>query len=178
ERKLRIVLRPARPTSPCAEGWSLDDRPLGVALRTLQLRPPARYAMGQELRFTADAPGIAALWSGWSEPDGFGVWSVGPIAELLISLEEHPDAELELRCLAEGLVGPGLEEQVVEVEANGIALEPWRFTLAQPRRHIRTLVPSSVWTRKRELRIVLRPRPTSSRAAGCWSSNRRHVMAS
>ena len=63
ERQLRIVLRPERPTSPRAEGWSSDDRQLGVALRTLQLRPQARYAMGQEILFTAGAPGVAALWS-------------------------------------------------------------------------------------------------------------------
>src|SRR5262249_46175938 len=120
EGELRIVLRPARPTSPRAEGWSSDSRQLGVALRTLQLRPRARYTIGQELEFTADAAGVAALWSGWAEPDASGVWSVGPVAELLMLVDTVPEAEVELFCCAEGLVGPGVEEQVVGIEANGI----------------------------------------------------------
>ena len=175
ERQLRIVLRPERPTSPRAEGWSSDDRQLGVALRTLQLRPQARYAIGQEILFTAGAPGVAALWSGWSAPEAFGAWSVGPIAELSISLEQAPEGEVELYCWAEGLVGPGVEEQVVRIEANGIALDPWRFTLAQPSGPVRTPLPPSVWTRDRQLRIVLRPeRPTSPRTEG-WSSDDRQL---
>ena len=111
ERQLRIVLRPERPTSPRAEGWSSDDRQLGVALWTLQLRPQARYAMGQEILFTAGAPGVAALWSGWSEPDAFGTRSVGSVAELLLSLEQVPEGEVELCCWVEGLVGPAVEER-------------------------------------------------------------------
>ena len=176
--RLEVVLRPQRPTSPQEQGWSADDRKLGVALRVLGLRSRAHAlscTMGEELEFKTDSPGRAALWSGWSEPDAYGVWSLGPVAELVMTLAEDPDGEMELYGRAEGAVGPGMEEQAVAVEVNGVALDVWRFTLAQPRGMVRTVLPPSIWTRGRRLEIVLRPeRPTSPQQAG-WSEDDRRL---
>src|SRR5262249_13801618 len=134
-----------------------------------------QYTVGRELQFTAGAEGLAALWSGWSEPDDRGTWSIGLDAELLMNLEPIPREELELCCWAQGLVGPGVEEQVVAVEANGITVDEWRFTLAQPERQFRTRLPTSGWNRGGELHIVLRPnRLTCPRAEG-WSLDSRQL---
>jgi hypothetical protein len=77
-----------------------------------------------------------------------------------------PQEDVELCCWAEGLVVPGVKEQIVPIEANGIALDTWRFTLTHPEGQFRTRVPSAVWRRGGELHIVLRPhRPTTPR----WS---------
>ncbi len=84
--------------------------------------------------FAASDPEFApCLREGWSTPEDWGFWSVGPCSVLRLPLLA-PVAQglaLEVDCSA-ALLGPR-REQSVEVRLDGTPLATWRFTEAENR---------------------------------------------
>jgi hypothetical protein len=69
------------------------------------------------------------LGNGWSGPEPWGVWGVGPSHTLDLYMERPPagDATVEIEC-ATALVGPRKSQQV-DVFAAGRLLATWEFSL-------------------------------------------------
>lgn len=109
---------------------------------------------------SAAGNGLAeALSAGWSVPEPWGVWGVGPAHELSL----YPPAgsqtswEIDLDVHAPGMEGAGSRE--VEVFANGFRAAAWSFT-REKNRGVRTLqLRTSRQSHGGEcLRIEIRPR--------------------
>ncbi len=79
------------PRSPRAVGWSGDERPLGVRLRSLTLRE-VNYTVKppQSVAFGAEADGERLLAAGWYPPEATGVWTAGDHARLVLDVSAEP----------------------------------------------------------------------------------------
>jgi hypothetical protein len=89
-----------KPTAPADVGPSEDIRQLGLFLkdiRTLSLY--TRDAAETPLEFHSNSRDLAALWSGWSQPEAEGCWTDGPDASLrwTAPLDVPPGAKLVIR---------------------------------------------------------------------------------
>ena len=75
------------PRSPLAAGWSTDERPLGLHLRSLTFGEVDYSVQPQQpVVFGEGADGERLLAGGWSLPDATGVWSDGDRARLVVEL--------------------------------------------------------------------------------------------
>jgi Uncharacterised nucleotidyltransferase len=105
-------------TSLARLGLDEDDRRLGVFLRRARVRAPSAYVVGSALMLGEGYDDAGLLFGGWGEPEQRGRWTVGPIARLLMSLQE-PRPALDLEFEAAAFLGRLERRQQVEVSVNG-----------------------------------------------------------
>ena len=111
------------PRSPLAAGWSTDERPLGLHLRSLTLGEVDHSVQpGQCVVFGEEADGDRLLAGGWSLPDAVGVWSDGLRARLVVELRGDPLSEAVLVLDVVPFVTPEHAELSVDVWARDTQL--------------------------------------------------------
>jgi hypothetical protein len=106
------------PFSPLAVGWTTDERPLGVHLRSLTLGEVDRSVQsGRSVLFVEGTNGDRLLGEGWSMPEPTGVWTEGHRARLDLALGTEPHSEAELVLNVAPFVTPEHAKLTVDVWA-------------------------------------------------------------
>ncbi len=107
--------------SPMELGWSDDERPLGILLRSLAVEEVDRSVrLGEKIVFSDESGAKRLLGEGWSAMEAAGVWTDGDRASLVLrpTVDVPEDAELVLN--AAPFLTP--DHPVLEVQASVI----WR----------------------------------------------------
>jgi hypothetical protein len=84
------------------------------------------YAPGNAIRFQHRADSRGYMGHGWSWHETTGVWTEGPVAELLFLIEPKSDGPLEVRILLTPFVAGG-HSQRIAISVNGVELCEWNF---------------------------------------------------
>lgn len=132
--------------------WSSICRQSGVlVLCTQDLRdrtnlplpavPP--LPLGETQSTAADAPGIQWLASGWYNPEPWGVWSSGSVAELAVSLPNADNEPLIFTATARGLAAGPSNSQRITVSAEGRVIATWDVKEGPPAEYSATIPPRS-----------------------------------
>jgi glycosyltransferase involved in cell wall biosynthesis len=105
-------------------------------------------AIGTTVDFRAGAGGARHLASGWSYPEGDGVWSDGPSASLMFDLGSPPATDLRFEfSLVVFQIAPDTPREVVIETTRGQPIDQW--TLAAPAGDWSIIVPASAWNGSR-----------------------------
>lgn len=122
-----------------------------ILARRLRAVPP--YTLGDVVSWRRITPGILA---GWSRPEPYGTFTVGPTSSFALRLRERPSTDLVFVAKAKGVVDPVLlPTREVLVAVNGQQVARWRFELpAMVERSAR--VPHSLITDDRIVSIEFR----------------------
>ena len=103
--------------SPLELGWSDDDRPVGLLLRSLRLEEVDRTVhLGEKISFGEASGAERFLGKGWSIPEQEGVWTDGDRASLVLTLADDIPEDAELVLNAAPFVAP--DHPVLEVQAS------------------------------------------------------------
>ncbi|MCE5232030.1 MAG: hypothetical protein ABFC67_07070 [Mizugakiibacter sp.] len=91
------------------------------------------------------APGAWNSWlaSGWSNPEAWGVWSIGKSAQLQIDPRQLPERKggIALQFAAQAFITPKHPRQTVRVSVNGSLVNA--YTVTYPNNRVRMSVPLS-----------------------------------
>jgi hypothetical protein len=130
------------PTTPRALGWSADELPLGILLRSITLEEVDRSVRPEEkIVFSDDSGADRLLGNGWSEPEPTGVWTDGSEASLVLKLTAAPPRGAELVLGVTPFVTPRHPELEVEVSALGEQLGRQVFHQGKADRLLRGRLP-------------------------------------
>jgi hypothetical protein len=90
------------------------------------------------------ANGGLAPWlgAGWSTPEEWGVWGVGPVHELLLPVPEGPVQSLLFSLDLHAPLLGGRTTQLADVFVDGERIDTWVFTLASNRATHATRIPA------------------------------------
>ena len=130
------------------EFLSLDGTDVGGAAPAVRAQAARRrgcaIAIGTPVDFNAGAGGARYLSSGWSYPEGDGIWSDGPSASLMFDLGTPPAADLRFEfSLSVFENSTGNARQVRIETARGEPIDRW--TLSAPTGEWSVIVPASAW---------------------------------
>lgn len=115
-----LTLAVAEPRSPRELGWSGDERPLGILVRSLTLEEIDRSVpLGEEIAFSEGSGAERLLGDGWSGLEPTGVWTDGEKASVVLELEGAPSGDVEFLLAVDPFVTPGHRELRVDVAAGG-----------------------------------------------------------
>jgi hypothetical protein len=104
------------PQSPIALGWSTDDRPLGIHLRTLSIVELDRSMHPGETLVISEAPeSERLLGDGWAAPEATGVWSVEENAHITLRVADSEPAGVDVVLDVVPFVTPAHPRLTVEV---------------------------------------------------------------
>lgn len=142
---------------------------LELAREAPDMRPT--YSLGSMIDFACKFSSRCYLLSGWSVTEAdHGVWSDGPVAELVFRVEPKPAGSLLLRVHLSAFVVPAHPDSHIGLFVNGSGLAQWNFSLERIEQAHR------VWCEARipveiasndEIRIELRiAHPASPRQLG------------
>jgi hypothetical protein len=121
--KVDLMFEVERPRSPRELGWSDDDRPFGLLLRSLTLRGIDRSVRpGETIVFDETSGAERLLGTGWSKIEPTGVWTDGEHASLVLRLTDGVTDDVELVLRAAPFLTP--EHSLLEVEASAGAEQP------------------------------------------------------
>jgi hypothetical protein len=110
-------------------GVPAEVLPVPDGLKELAVRPTALLP-NQEVSFKAGGNGGMYQFTGWSAPESFGSWTLGPRAELAFSLEALPPEELMLQTQLVTDIGKfasPVRSLAVDVLINDEHLSRWAF---------------------------------------------------
>ena len=95
--RIELSLGVDEPRSPLMLGWSEDDRPLGIHIRTLSVEQlDRRVEVGEDVVFSEGSGAERLLGEGWWQLEPTGVWTAGEEARLSLRFSEDLPAEVEL----------------------------------------------------------------------------------
>lgn len=118
------------------------------SLRAEAVRRACRITIGTPMNFSAGAGGARYLASGWSVPEGDGVWSDGPSATLMFDIGHPPTTDLRFEfSISVFQKSPGALREVVIETVRGDPIGRW--TLSVPGGDWSIIVPASAWIRCR-----------------------------
>jgi hypothetical protein len=124
---------------------------------------PARHGASFPTRtltfaFQSKAPATRHLGRGWSDPEPWGVWSVGPHAELAIPIRERVEGDVTISIEARAYLVPSrADDQHVIVEANGAEVARLQYAGRDSQRATRVIsVPKAVAARGSPMRITFK----------------------
>jgi len=93
----------------------------------------AFYSFGSVIDFVTSIESRRYLSAGWSGTEiSLGVWSEGPLAELVFHVNPSPTGSLLLRANLSAFLAATHTDLQVDVSANGIDVARWVFNLAHP----------------------------------------------
>jgi hypothetical protein len=143
------------PRSPLAVGWTtVDERPLGILIRTITLLERDRsVALGENIFFGEGSGADRFLGEGSSDLELTGLWTVGERASVIIEPRVARRIDLELILEVTGLVTPDHPEIELTLTALGERLAIRVFRHGKPHRRLRVRLPGA--TRGETARIVL-----------------------
>jgi Family of unknown function (DUF6311) len=132
---LLVLLPPGGPAlSRSVDDWQDLCKQIGVLVACSQklrgrsdLSTPAipGLPVDKNLSTAANGEGLEALRSGWSAPEGWGLWTDGPVARMLLQPNAPPDAPVLLTVRAHGLALQG-QPQKVAVWVDGKYATMWQ----------------------------------------------------
>ena len=141
--KLTITID--EPRSPLAVGWSSDERPLGLHVRSLTFGElDHSVELGQSVVFGEGLGGDRLLGGGWSLPDAVGVWTDGDRARLELDLIDDSLGEAVLVLDVVPFLAAEHAELTVDVWALDTHLEHRVFRVDEAEGRLVLRVPSSV----------------------------------
>jgi GT2 family glycosyltransferase len=147
----------------------------GPGLRLETVRRSCLVDVRTTIDFAAGAGGARFLASGWSRPEGDGVWNDGDTAELLFDLGTPPKSDLVVDLQLRPFLGSGDAQRTVVVSAGGVALETWKLGAGDDW-HRRLAVPATA-VRGSLLMISFRfENPASPRSLGLSEDPRQLAM--
>jgi glycosyltransferase involved in cell wall biosynthesis len=134
------------------EFLSLDGTDVRGAAPTVRAEAARRrgyaIAIGTPVDFRAGAGGARYLASGWSYPEGDGVWNDGPSASLMFDLGSPPVTDLRFEfSLIVFQNAAGTAREVGIETTRGQPIDRW--TLSAPTSDWSVIVPASAWTGSR-----------------------------
>jgi hypothetical protein len=188
-RKIMLTLRLPDAAKPSELKNDLDTRLLGFSLRSVALfqlsaeriRLPTvggcdveqcanrivrkrTVLLTSEWTHAGDDALSAILGKGWSRPEEWGVWGVGPAHELLLRIPAAGATGLELELdVHAALMGAHIAQEVDVVVADRI-VSTWNFTAERNRGHRSVRIPDAVETtvsvpeEARTVTVIFRPR--------------------
>ena len=108
--------------------------------------------------FQSSSGAIRHLGRGWSTPEPWGVWSVGPHAELSIPIRERVEGDVSISIEARVFLVPSrADDQNVIVEANGAEVARLHYAGRDGQRATRVIsVPKGVAARSNPMRITFK----------------------
>jgi hypothetical protein len=134
-----LTLRIDEPHSPFALGWSTDDRPLGVHVRSVQVEEVNRSVwLGETVVFSEGSEGGRLLNEGWSTPEPTGVWTAGENARLAFRLIDVAPTDAEVVLDVTPFLTAQHRKLEVEVWTGGerVAMQVFRFGEAERALHV------------------------------------------
>jgi hypothetical protein len=85
--KVDLTLLVDDPKSPQSLGWSTDDRPLGISVRTLSVvELDGSVGVGDTISFSDESQADRVLGDGWAATEPTGVWTVDENARIDLRL--------------------------------------------------------------------------------------------
>jgi hypothetical protein len=130
--------------------------------RWLERAPPPLETANVRVVFAAGNQGIRLLGKGWASPESWGIWSIGPTAELAIQLEHMPADNVDLRLEARAFPHLPNNMQRVNVVVNGSRLSTLEANTEGILRGPPISIPAKVAAASRPMRIVFEiTRPSS-----------------
>jgi hypothetical protein len=108
--------------------------------------------------FQSNSGAVRHLGRGWSETEPWGVWSVGPQAELSIPIRERVEGDVTISIEARAYLVPSrADDQLVIVEANGAEVARLQYAGRDSQRATRVIsVPKAVAARGSPMRITFK----------------------
>ena len=113
-----------------------------AARQTLDLDRLHRFGAGQE---------NLILQQGWSIPEKWGVWGIGPQHELRFRIESYEGLDLYLECDVHAYLPPNGAGRSVKVVADSKFVSEWRFTEGENRAPRKVSVERGIQWHKVEL---------------------------
>lgn len=112
--------------SPRTLGLSIDQRVLGIAVRSICLMERSPYYYGMPIRFGKGGNASDYQEKGWSTPETGFTWSAGKSASLVLPISKT-ESPLILKALLRPFLIPGkVNKQSVYVSVNGTKLTAWK----------------------------------------------------
>lgn len=145
--------------TPITSVWDANALEICEARRTV----PNNYSLGTNLLFASRGNGLFYVVNGWSYPENWGVWSLGPEASLRIALAQPESGPLLLSVTASGLVPQGSNGQMVEVLVDDTPIGHW--TLSSQSADYQAIIPSVPGRSELRIRFRIR-RPVSLHELG------------
>ena len=132
---LRGLPRLREDAACCADAFRAENstrRHIELMLELAGQANDMRPAFISPKAFTLENPTRRYFRAGWSEfePD-LGVWTDGPVAELVFRLRPAPEPQT-LKLLVRAFLAQSSPERRVEVRVNGQRLTEWTFHMARP----------------------------------------------
>jgi hypothetical protein len=90
---------------------------------------PPYYALGHKIVFIDTGDGALYTRGGWSQPEGFGTWALGPVARLIIRAAPPATGGLRLDAIVGALLIGSRHQAEAVVAVNGVDVGVWRFAL-------------------------------------------------
>ena len=121
-----------------------DPRELSVKIQKLTFTGAdrLRYSLGDTLDFTADGAGLAHINECWTQADGFGVWTLGPEANLVLLLKEPIPVPLKaIFTITDVAVSDEQPFLDVRMDINGATAAQWTLGPTRLTDERRTLLP-------------------------------------
>ena len=137
-RTLELLLQARDAVSPAHLGLADDDRSMSVYLRRLRVRAAEAYRLGDELRFGEGSRDEGYVAGGWGSAEEAGRWSIAPVAQLLLRVEETP-GQLQLEFDAIPHLAPNRSRMQVEVLLEGRRLGAVEYEGEAPAPAVRRL---------------------------------------
>lgn len=163
-----------------AHPWPAPDAVIfGADTIVVMLRTP--YKLGETLRFSAGGNGLPYLASGWSDPEDWGIWSVGSQSDIALPLPPV-GADIRLTVNADAFVYPARPHKEVRVFVNDVPLATWSFNDEEGARRRTVDIPKKLLQRSEQQSDLLRIRfvpsfAASLQQAGLGSGSRHLGMA-
>lgn len=111
--------------------------------KDLPLPAMATPRLGETLSTAANGSGDQWLASGWYDPESWGIWSNGSVAELAVNLPEGGGKPLVFTATAQAFVLHPGSSQRVTVSADGQVVATWNVKDGPPANYTATIPPRS-----------------------------------
>ena len=142
-----------------------------------------RYQIGEEIDFSDSRDSRCFMRGGWGDTEKWGVWTVGPLAELALRLGSETDKGLTLRAFLQPFLTQTHRRISIRVSTAEREIAQWTFSLdtpeaAEPRWCEASIPASDDNYRSRALEITFTiDSPTSPLAEGISTEQRTLGMA-
>ncbi|NIA01844.1 MAG: hypothetical protein GWP15_00510 [Nitrospirae bacterium] len=87
---------------------------------------------GELLRFTNDGNALDCLLTGWSDPEPWGIWSLGKQSGLAFCLPRIPSGNICLTLGASPYIYPSRPVKEISLFVNDTLITTWNFQLGKP----------------------------------------------
>ncbi len=137
--ELDLVLRAPDALVPARAGLAEDDRSIGVYMRSLRVRAPRSYSVGENLMLGVGSGDESALAGGWGFAEEGGRWTTGQPAQLLLGCEAPARGRLRLEFDASALLAPSRNRISAEVLLGGRPIGSIDYMVEAPERTVAQL---------------------------------------